>query len=408
VKILHYSEYVSIDQDTSFTRNLTGYGYMVMDIATSTSIKNTSVDLLTYSGITDEKIYNNVRILQKTWFDIFFAIRLKHCLKALSIVLSRKASLNELVKIAYSYISIGLFQKIIFKNEYDIIHIHGISPTNLPIIEFLLEANIKFVVTLHGLNSFSSIVIASDFYKKNEKSFINRAYKSSIPVTVISDGIKKDISYFLGKSILDNFTVIPNGCLTGKVSDLSSVNIRKKYNISKDSKIALCVGNISPRKNQVQVVRAYSKLTTEERDKFVILFIGSLGSGLEMQEMISELGFVDKLILCGSIPKNEMHCYYSSSDFTVLASISEGFGLSIIEGFVYGLPCLTFYDLDAVSYVYNEKSMMVLHDRTDLEFSKGMVSILNKSWDKDFIKKYSCLFSLEEMGKKYINFYRGV
>ena len=49
MKVLHYSEYISIDGDKAFSRNITGYGYMVVDIASYVAKEGIDVDLLTFS-----------------------------------------------------------------------------------------------------------------------------------------------------------------------------------------------------------------------------------------------------------------------------------------------------------------------------------------------------------------------
>ncbi len=112
--------------------------------------------------------------------------------------------------------------------------------------------------------------------------------------------------------------------------------------------------------------------------------------------------------MCGNIPKEEVRDYYRQADYNIVASISEGFGLSIIEGFVLGLPCVTFSDLDAVKDVYHPAAMILVNERTDEALKDGMVDILNRNWDKAFIKDFAQGFSFEKMAEKYINFYKHI
>jgi len=407
MKILHYSEYISIDGDKEFSKNITGYGYMVSDIASSLPNQGVDIDLLTFGGITNGKKYHNISILKKTWSDIFLNINYKY-LFTNSINMIKNVPKSDRKRIFLSYVMFGFFQKTIKKNNYSLIHFHGISPASDILIRYCLKNNIKFIVTLHGLNSFSKSIKVSDFYNKVEKDFLNIAYSEKIPVSVISQGIKKEIKNFLQVKNLENFNVITNGCDTKIKKDKVQIDIYKKYNIKPNRKIALCIGNFSKNKNQREVVKAYAKLDRKDKDRFVILFLGNPNGDIEVKKLIDTMQLSNDLIICSTIPKNEIYNYYAQADFTILASIQEGFGLSIIEGFVYGLPNLTFNDLDAIADIYNPESMITLQNREDMRLSNGMIDILNKTWDKDTIKEHSTIFSLEKMANKYINLYKGL
>jgi glycosyltransferase involved in cell wall biosynthesis len=405
MKILHYAEYISIDGDKAFSRNITGYGYMVVDIANSIAKEGIDVDLLTFSGITDAKKHKNINILKKKWKDIILNINYRDLFMGIVNTI-KTIPKSDQKRMIISYIILGLFQKVVKQNGYDIIHFHGISPANNILMQYCLKNDIKFIVTLHGLNAFSKSIKISTYQANVEKNFLKKAYLKKIPVSVISQGIKKEIMRYLQVEKVDNFQVISNGCVIEE-KFTPKVNIYKKYNIKHNKKIALCVGNLSKNKNQLQVVRAYAKLSKEERSRFVILFVGNPEGDSRVKKLIEEFGLEDELILCGCVLKDEMSSYFAQADFTVLASISEGFGLSIIEGFVYGLPNLTFKDLDAVDDIYDEKVMITLKDREDDTLSHGMIDMLEKRWNADYIKKnHAKRFSLDKMAIKYIEFYK--
>jgi len=407
MKILHYAEYISIDKDKEFSKNMTGYGYMVSDIATSLANQDIDIDLLTFGGITNGKKYRNILILKKTWSDIFLNINYKY-LFTNSINMIKNVPKSDRKRIFLSYIMFGFFQKTIKNNNYNLIHFHGISPASDILIRYCLKNNIKFIVTLHGLNSFSKSIKINSYYTEVEKNFLKIASSQKIPVTLISQGIKKDIKSFLQVKNMENFDVVTNGCDI-KIKQTEYIfNISEKYNIKPNRKIALCIGNFTKNKNQIQVVKAYSKLEQKDKDRFVILFLGNPNGDKEVKEFIDTMQLSDDLIICSTIPKNKIYNYYAQADFTILASIQEGFGLSIIEGFVYGLPSLTFNDLNAITDIYNKRVMITLKNRDDMTLSHGMRDMLNKTWDKNIIKEYSSKFSLEKMANKYINLYKGL
>jgi glycosyltransferase involved in cell wall biosynthesis len=135
-----------------------------------------------------------------------------------------------------------------------------------------------------------------------------------------------------------------------------------------------------------------------------VLFLGIDNTGT-FEKNIHQLGLDNDVIYCGNIHRDYIHIYYSQSDFTILASKSEGFGLSIIEGFFYGLPCITFSDLDAIEDLYDLRAMYLVNERTDEALAKGLLSCISSKWDRVFIQKYAFNFSLENSAVKYISCY---
>ena len=81
--------------------------------------------------------------------------------------------------------------------------------------------------------------------------------------------------------------------------------------------------------------------------------------------------------------------------------MSEGFGLPMIEGFVYGTPCVAFADLDAIGDIYDDSAMLLCRERSDEALANAMGEALSRNWDKDAIKSHSKKFSLDAMSQKY-------
>jgi glycosyltransferase involved in cell wall biosynthesis len=167
----------------------------------------------------------------------------------------------------------------------------------------------------------------------------------------------------------------------------------------------VCVGNIGIRKNQGQIIKAYLTLPQTIKKNLVILFLGVDTTNGKFQHDINKTNFTDQLIYCGNIPKKDLPYYYSQADYNIVASISEGFGLSIIEGFVYGLPCLTFSDLDAVPDLFHQNTMLLVNNRIDKALADGIENMIKTNWDKKFIQEHAQRFSLEKMAEEYANFY---
>lgn len=199
-----------------------------------------------------------------------------------------------------------------------------------------------------------------------------------------------------------SFYVINNGCDINYKAPTK--NIRKEYGILGSDFLFLFVGNITRNKNQLQVVEALKLISTAGIKNIKCLFIG----GGEVESLIQEikrLNVQDMAVVVGFIEKKYLFNYYNAADATILTSHTEGFGLSIIEGYVYGKPNLTFADLPAVKDLYCEYTMLLCKCRANTELAKSMIKMSNCKWDRERIKQYSKKFSLNVMAESYIEMY---
>jgi len=402
MKVLVLSPYIYDEKLTEFTRNKTGFGMVIGDLLKYDSFYD-DVSLLTRVIIRERK-HNGYTIIRHSWFDIFSSLSLKYFLKGVESAFAFKQNVKNRLRYFYYYLDLGYLKKVIRKQKPDIVHIHGIGYVTKPYIEICQELMIPYVITLHGLNGLSENILSTKQDKEFEKRFLQQSEIDNIPITVISSGIKKRILLYYGLRQADNIIVVGNGTNIEKESD-TGFDIRLKYNIPKDCKILLCVGNVSKNKNQKQVVDAFTKIKKHLSKKVMILFLGNDTSNQELQRYICNIGCQSNLLCCGFIDKKDLVSFWKVASLNIVASFSEGFGLSIIEGFVYGVPTVAFSDLDAVEDLYNESAMILVNERSDESLSVGIEKALQFNWNKEQIKLYSKNFSAEKMARKYHDLY---
>ena len=185
-----------------------------------------------------------------------------------------------------------------------------------------------------------------------------------------------------------------------------SMFIREKYNIPQDAKVLLYVGNISRNKNQVQMVRAFGLLPNEIRNNTWVLFCGEdHAKDGEMEHLIETTPDHKHLVLCGGIDRIAMPDYYREANGVVLLSFAEGFGLSLIEGMHFGLPCVMPKDLDAYEDIFNKVAVVGVAGRSDDKAAIALTELLTKQWNRDEIIAYSEKFNSQEMAKRYKKVY---
>lgn len=212
MKVLFLASYITILGDKIFTKNITGYGNMVRDIADYVSRIGVEVDVVTSSAITKGRKYSTFTILKRMWADILLHINTYYFKKTIQLINTYNPSCSRIIKMLYYFLSAGYVEHILKRGNYDIVHIHGIGFGTKPYIDYCEMLGAKYVITLHGLNSFSDSIQMKSGEKQLEKNFLQYAYKSSISLTLISTGTFKVVKDYLSvQGDIKHFHVVTNG-----------------------------------------------------------------------------------------------------------------------------------------------------------------------------------------------------
>lgn len=170
-----------------------------------------------------------------------------------------------------------------------------------------------------------------------------------------------------------------------------------------NKKILFCIGNISENKNQIALIEALYK--NENNGLIAIIFGGENDNGI-VRNRIIKYQMENQVILAGYC--DCINDYWQYADLNVLFSINDGFGLSIIEGYMNGVPSITFADLDAIEDVYSAEAMIRIPKR-DLS---TVVKLLNRAsarkWNILEIERFGKKFSIETMAKRYVDIYKNI
>ena len=120
-------------------------------------------------------------------------------------------------------------------------------------------------------------------------------------------------------------------------SELSDLRQRLRL-----EEFVLCTGTIEPRKNLPRLVKAYSYLPEQLREKYPLLLVGKLGwqhqetfdqiTRTRMGKFVRHMGYVDDTDLTKLYAAATVFCY---------PSLYEGFGLPVVEAMQSGTPVVT-------------------------------------------------------------------
>ncbi len=267
-----------------------------------------------------------------------------------------------------------------FKNKKYIIHSH-----NYLMSFFLLKKTDIF--TVHdGLYYQSNAVNhkLQNLFKYIEK----KVYKKSKLIHFISK-FSKEKSLYEGK----NFKIIYN---TTPFEQIIKKDILED-NWKKGKRKIFTVRSIEERAD----IDLLIKLAKRKRNYDIK--IAGKGPLLEKYRKEIKQNQLENIELLGYVPDEEVGTFYESSDLiTVLAKYGEGFGLPIIEGYLYNKPVFA-SDVCAIPEIIIDKNFLVKNNVKDLE------SKIEKYYEEipsyNFKKYYEENFSYDKILKKYRQMY---
>ncbi len=138
----------------------------------------------------------------------------------------------------------------------------------------------------------------------------------------------------------EKVVVIYNGIPLGEpVSAAERREARKAFGVAEDELLLAMVANFHPYKGHIDLIEALSMAAPRLSARWRVLLPGRDGGTLErVRRLISATSLADRVILPGELPGSRQT--YAAADIGVLASHTEGFSNSLIEGMAAGLPMI--------------------------------------------------------------------
>lgn len=223
--------------------------------------------------------------------------------------------------------------------------------------------------------------------------FVPKALKMSSKIITISKFTKKMVqkNYGTPESKFLLTPIPPAEKLPSNGFDLSSIGV--------DGKFMLLISTLEPRKNVINLAKAYEKLSQQQRDEYSLVLAG--GMGWYMEETMSYIQALQKrgykIITPGYISDDCRAALYENASLFVMPSHYEGFGMPILEAMSYGVPTAVsdisvFHEVAKDASVYFDKDDVgsmarvignVLDDK-DLQkelISKGRQHLKSYDWE---------------------------
>lgn len=206
------------------------------------------------------------------------------------------------------------------KSRLDVYHgLAGELPCFIP-------REVKTVVTVHDL-------LFERF--PNDYPWIDRiiyrwkakfACKKADKIIAVSESTKRDLIHFYH---IDSSKIIV--CPVG-------INIERKINLPRLHRIdyMVCISSFLARKNQTLLIESFNLIA--DKIPLDLILIGSGSNWHEVKKIADKSPYSARISFIPKANDEEKFAYLSHAKFSVYPSKYEGFGIPIIESFIYGVP----------------------------------------------------------------------
>jgi len=288
--------------------------------------------------------------------------------------------------------------RIIAKSQYSIsetiIHTHLFHATIAARLSKLINSKLKIVTTIH----------IADTRKSKFYYFLADYLTLNLSNTITA--VSKFAQSFNAKRLftsLENIEVIYNGInIPGNLSTTEIDQFKVKYGIAHNDKIIGSIGRLDKQKGYDYLFSLISEISKIVPDKEIwyIVIIGD-GNQREALEKISSALLIKniKIILPGF--KFNAASYIAMFDLFIMPSRFEGFGLSLAEAMMFGVPILI-SNLDVLKEVISDYEPFDVFDFN--EEKKNIVGKINKLINTPHGKP-SYKYSVDKMTDSYVKFY---
>lgn len=175
------------------------------------------------------------------------------------------------------------------------------------------------------------------FYRRYTPSFVKKAKV----VATVSEFSKQDLlgSYKVpAEKVRVVFSAAKNSFLP--VSEEEQEKTREKY--TGGTTYFIYAGAIQPRKNIVNLLKAFSLFKKRQSSNWKLVLTGRLAwKNEEFLTLLKTYKYRNDVVLTGYLPEAEVVKLVASSYALVYPSLFEGFGVPVLEGMRCGVPVLT-------------------------------------------------------------------
>jgi glycosyltransferase involved in cell wall biosynthesis len=275
-----------------------------------------------------------------------------------------------------------------------------------------------YVMTVHDmLDHLSRARQQTGFWGSLHFQLTKRALRGASRIFAVSNFTKVEMEKLFGipaQRIEVVYNAIDERFLHGHATAADRQLIAERYQVSYP--FLLYAGRISPHKNVVRMIEAFSALKTElEKDgafpDLKLIIIGDDVSGNpDLRRTVIRSGVQNDVRFLGFVPVEVLRIFYDQAKIFVFPSLYEGFGLPPLEAMAHGTPVVT-SNVSSLPEVVGNAAVLV-HPENAFEIMRALHRVLLDQPLREKMKERSyrqaAKFSWEKSVRRVMEVYQEV
>ena len=275
-----------------------------------------------------------------------------------------------------------------------------------------------YVMTVHDmLEHMSRARQQTGFWSTWHIQMTKRVLRGAERIFAVSNFTRTEIEKLFGIApgkIEVVYNAIDERFLRGHASAADRELIAQRYQVTYP--FLLYAGRISPHKNVVRMIEAFSALKTElERDQLYpdlkLIIIGDdLSGNPDLRRTVVRSGVQNDVRFLGFIPIEVLRIFYDEAKIFVFPSLYEGFGLPPLEAMAHGTPVIT-SNVSSLPEVVGNAAVLVNPENV-FEIMRALHRVLTDKPLRDRMKergyRQATRFSWEISVRRVLDVYREI
>jgi len=277
------------------------------------------------------------------------------------------------------------------KSDCDLLHCHSMGRIAQQTKKAAKSLGIPYVLSLHGtqvISDMQKIELKELCEGSFDYSFLLDLYVRNKNYLQYAHGIichSKEQAQLLSRRFPDKLVeFIPNGVNPEKFhpDQEAGAAFKREFAISEDKKVLLCVSRFGYMKNQRLLLKLMNELKSDE-EKVHLVLIGNISGQSYLDKLnleIKKFGLQSSVTVIPGLASTDprLVAAYDASDFFILPSIKEPFGIVCLEAWASGVPVIA-SDTGGLSDLIQHRETGLLFEPNSLEDLIAKFRIMSKS-----------------------------
>jgi len=275
-----------------------------------------------------------------------------------------------------------------------------------------------YVMTVHDMQEHMSRARQpAGFWGNWHLQMTRRVLRSATRIFAVSNFTKAEIQklfHIPASGVEVVYNAIDERFLRGHASAAERELIAQRYQVTYP--FLLYAGRISPHKNVVRMIEAFSALKAELEktqaypDLKLIIIGDDLSGNPDLRRTVVRSGVQNDVRFLGFVPIEVLRIFYDAAKIFVFPSLYEGFGLPPLEAMVHGTPVVT-SNVSSLPEVVGNAAVLVNPENV-FEIKRALHRVLTDQPLRDRMKErgyeQAAKFSWETSVRRVLEVYREV